>query len=100
MRDHSPSFADRAVLHQCPLALFAAALFSTIRPSTATPVLALIRNGQGSAQKVAPLPTESALELNVPAPQLTPGSYELRYRVISADGHIMAGSVHFTVAGH
>lgn len=62
--------------------------------------LTLVKGGQSGAEKITPLPTAAAAQLHVPAPQLAPGSYELRYRVISADGHIMAGSVHFTVAAH
>jgi copper transport protein len=60
--------------------------------------LSLQRAGQSSARKLGPLPAAAAVQLSVPAPRLDPGSYELRYRVISADGHIMAGSIHFTVA--
>jgi methionine-rich copper-binding protein CopC len=62
--------------------------------------LTLVKVGQSSAEKITPLPTAAAAQLHVPAPRLAPGSYELRYRVISADGHIMGGSVHFTVAAH
>jgi methionine-rich copper-binding protein CopC len=37
-------------------------------------------------------------QISIVAPALGPGSYELRYRVLSADSHIMSGSVHFTIA--
>jgi methionine-rich copper-binding protein CopC len=59
--------------------------------------LSLKKAGQSPAQELGPLPAAAGERLSVPAPRLDPGSYELRYRVISADGHIMAGSVHFTV---
>lgn len=59
--------------------------------------LSLKRADQSSAQKLGPLPGAAGAQLSVPAPRLDPGSYELRYRVISADGHIVAGSIHFTV---
>lgn len=61
-------------------------------------VLSLVSAEQSKAQKLGPLPAAAVAQLSVPAPPLTPGSYELRYRAISADGHVMAGSVHFTVA--
>jgi methionine-rich copper-binding protein CopC len=44
------------------------------------------------------LPTEASAQFNVPAPRLESGVYELRYRVVSADSHVVAGSVHFTIA--
>jgi methionine-rich copper-binding protein CopC len=60
--------------------------------------LSLQKQGQARPQKLAPLPAAAGVQLQVAAPVLDPGSYELRYRVVSADGHVMAGSVHFTVA--
>ncbi|HEU4625041.1 MAG TPA: copper resistance CopC family protein [Steroidobacteraceae bacterium] len=50
-------------------------------------------------QKLAPLPSESAAEVSVPAPKLAPGKYTVSWRVVSADSHIMSGKLHFTVAG-
>jgi methionine-rich copper-binding protein CopC len=29
---------------------------------------------------------------------LTPGTYSVNWRVVSDDGHIMAGALHFTLA--
>jgi copper transport protein len=59
--------------------------------------LSLQRSGEPQARKIEPLPTEVSAQFTVPAPRLEPGAYELRYRVISADSHLVAGSVHFTV---
>jgi len=35
----------------------------------------------------------------IAAPPLAPGSYTLSYRVLSDDGHIMAGSIKFRIRG-
>jgi methionine-rich copper-binding protein CopC len=56
--------------------------------------------GTSRPQKITPLPTTASAEIHVAAPPLAPGAWELRYRVVSADGHLMAGSVHFTIAAH
>jgi methionine-rich copper-binding protein CopC len=60
--------------------------------------LNLQKQGEPKARKIEPLPTVASAEFNVPAPRLEPGVYTLSYRVISADSHVMAGSVHFTIA--
>src|SRR5665213_2235923 len=62
-----PSLAIR--LDQCPAALLAASLFNTISPSTATPVLALIRNGLTSIEAMR-VPA-SAIRLERPTSALT-----------------------------
>src|SRR5260370_9464760 len=46
----SAASEPEALSDQCAAALLAAALLRTIRPSTATPVLALIRNGLTSIE--------------------------------------------------
>jgi methionine-rich copper-binding protein CopC len=62
--------------------------------------LTLLKTGVREPLKIAALPAVTSTEITIPAPVLSvgPGSYELRYRVLSADGHIMSGSVHFTIA--
>jgi copper transport protein len=60
--------------------------------------LSLQQQGQSTVRKLGPLSRDPATRISVPSPPLEPGGYELRYRVISADGHVMAGSVHFTIA--
>jgi methionine-rich copper-binding protein CopC len=40
---------------------------------------------------------EKPRELSVNAPQLAPGKYIVRYRVLSTDGHIVEGNYEFTV---
>ncbi len=56
-----------------------------------------LEQGSGPALKVAPLPQQSAQQLRVGLPKLTPGAWRLTWRVIGSDGHITHGIVHFTV---
>jgi methionine-rich copper-binding protein CopC len=60
--------------------------------------LSLLKAGVREPRKIAALPAAASAQISIPAPPLDPGAYELRYRVISADSHIMSGSVHFTIA--
>ncbi|HEY6452323.1 MAG TPA: copper resistance CopC family protein [Steroidobacteraceae bacterium] len=60
--------------------------------------LSVQKQGEAHPQRIAPLPTTASAQFSVPAPPLAPGVYELRYRVISADSHVVSGSLHFTVA--
>src|SRR5712664_2053038 len=48
-------------------------------------------------QKLKPLPTTAAQQISVPLPPLTPGTYSVNWRVVSDDGHMMAGALHFTL---
>jgi methionine-rich copper-binding protein CopC len=84
--------ADGAVISETPTQF--TLQFSEAAQLTA---LSLTKSGQALPQKLAPLPSAAGMQLQVAAPRLEPGDYELRYRVISADGHVMAGKVHFTV---
>jgi len=58
--------------------------------------LALQREGQ-DAYKLTP-PAAAAGKFTVPVPRLSPGSYTLSWRVVSDDGHVTTGTLHFTVA--
>jgi copper transport protein len=60
--------------------------------------LSLLKAGMPEPQKIAVQPGRASAQISIPAPPLGPGTYELRYRVVSADSHIMSGSVHFTIA--
>jgi methionine-rich copper-binding protein CopC len=57
-----------------------------------------IQKGEGPKQNLTPLPTTAAPQVTVPLPPLTPGTYLVVWRVISDDGHVMAGTLHFTLA--
>jgi hypothetical protein len=58
-----------------------------------------IQKGSASKQNVKPLPTAAAQQISIPPPPLTPGTYSVSWRVVSDDGHVMAGALHFTLAG-
>lgn len=49
------------------------------------------------AKRIGPLPTDAAAEISVPAPKLAPGKYVLSWRVVGNDGHVLPGTVSFTV---
>jgi len=67
--------------------------------SEAAKVTALtIQKDGDKEQKLSPLPTEAAAHVMVPAPTLAPGKYTVNYRVVSDDGHVMSGKIHFTVS--
>src|SRR5260370_27087501 len=57
-----------------------------------------IQKGSESPQKLKPLPTTAAQQISVPLPPLTPGSYSVSWHVFIADGHVVSGTLHFTLA--
>jgi len=57
-----------------------------------------IRKGEQPKQDLKPLPTTAAQQISVPLPPLTPGTYSVSWRLVSDDGHIMGGALHFTLA--
>src|ERR1700737_340498 len=57
-----------------------------------------IQKGEEPKQDLKPLPTTAAQQISVPLPPLTPGTYSVNWRMVSDDGHIMAGALHFTLA--
>jgi methionine-rich copper-binding protein CopC len=60
---------------------------------------AWIQKGTEPKQKLIPLPEKAANEVTVAVPALTPGSYIVSWRAVSADGHVMPGQIHFTISG-
>lgn len=58
--------------------------------------LTLEREGE-EPRKLTPLPPEMATRITIPLPQLSPGRYTLSWRVVSDDGHVVPGTLHFTV---
>jgi methionine-rich copper-binding protein CopC len=57
-----------------------------------------IQKDEEPKQNLKPLPTTAAQQISVPLPTLTPGTYSVNWRVVSDDGHVMAGALHFTLA--
>lgn len=48
--------------------------------------------------KLQPPSISAAQQISVPLPQLAPGAYSVSWRVLSDDGHVMSGTLHFTLA--
>ena len=61
--------------------------------------LVLQQDGKKGEQKIGPLPAKAQTHIQIPAPMLSAGKYALKWRALSDDGHVMSGTVHFTVAG-
>ena len=67
--------------------------------SEAVHVTALSIQAAGAAapRKLAPLPRQPASKFAFDLPALAAGSYELRWRALSDDGHLASGSIRFTL---
>jgi methionine-rich copper-binding protein CopC len=66
--------------------------------ATRLTALTLQREGSPGAQKLAPLPEQAGKLVRLAAPQLAPGAYVLVWRAVADDGHVMSGTLRFTVA--
>ena len=70
----------------------------TFSESAHLTALTLQRDGDANAQKIEPLPKDASEHFDIPAPRLTAGVYTLKFRNVAADdGHVMSGSIEFTV---
>ena len=56
-----------------------------------------IQKGDEPKQDLKPLPATAAQQVSIPLPPLTPGTYSVIWRVVSDDGHVMGGALHFTL---
>ena len=57
-----------------------------------------VENAEGKVLGEGAIGTpEKPRELSMEAPELAPGKYVVRYRVLSVDGHIVEGNYEFTV---
>jgi methionine-rich copper-binding protein CopC len=83
--------ADGSVLSAAP-----AQFTLTFDEAAQLTALTLQKSG-GPAQKIAPLPSMPAATFRLAAPNMTPGDYELKYRVLSDDSHVVSGSIKFTL---
>ncbi len=59
---------------------------------------ASIQKDDEPRQSLKPLPAAAARQIFVALPRLTPGSYSVTWRVVSGDGHVMSGTLRFTLA--
>lgn len=83
--------AENAVLEKSP----ATATLVFAEPVTITAVR--IESDNGVKTRVQPLAASATAEASMPLPPLVPGHYTLSWRALSDDGHVMAGTIHFTV---
>ena len=58
---------------------------------------ATIQKADGPATPLGPLPKAAAKDITLPAPALGAGTYTVKYRVVSDDGHVMADKLSFSV---
>lgn len=84
--------ADGSVITASPSYI----LLSFSKPARLTALW--IQKGNEESQKLRPLPTERAQQISVAAPQLQPGSYQVSWRVVTDDGHVASGKIHFTLS--
>lgn len=57
-----------------------------------------IQKDQDPKLPIKNLPTAVEPTVRVALPALAPGAYTVSWRVVSPDGHVMSGSLHFTIA--
>lgn len=57
-----------------------------------------IKKDDEPRQNLQTRPMKLSQRFSVPAPRLLPGRYELGWRVFSADSHVAAGQIRFTIA--
>ncbi|HTC14276.1 MAG TPA: copper resistance CopC family protein [Steroidobacteraceae bacterium] len=84
--------ANGAVLHAAPREL----VLRFTEPAQLT-ALTLARTGD-TPVPLAPLPSAPQQRIVVALPALAPGSYQVSYRALSADGHIVPGQLRFTLS--
>jgi methionine-rich copper-binding protein CopC len=84
--------ADGSVLRNAPAEL----VLHFSEPAQLT-ALAIEKEG-GASQKLAVPAGKSQAQIVVPLPALSPAHYVVSWRVMSSDGHVVHGQVHFTLA--
>jgi methionine-rich copper-binding protein CopC len=84
--------ADNSVINASPTQL-------VLNFSEAARLTALsIQKDKEPERKLQPPSTAAAQQISVPLPQLAPGTYSVSWHVLSDDGHVMSGTLHFTLA--
>ena len=84
--------AEGSVLHGAPRQL-------VLRFSEPARLTTLTLEREGAApQKIASLPGDSEARIVVSLPVLAAGHYRVRWRALSADGHVVPGELHFTLS--
>ena len=63
--------------------------------------LVVLDTGKNSVTAVKPqLASDNQKSIVLPLPELTPGKYSVKFRVLSLDGHVIQSSFDFTVKGN
>jgi copper transport protein len=83
--------ADGGVLARAP-----AQLVLTFSEGARLVTLAIAAD-QGAPRKLAPLPQKAQSTITVTLPKLEPGRYVVTWRVLGTDGHVVPGSLRFTI---
>jgi len=65
--------------------------------ATRLTALAVQKEGSHEARKLGPLPTQPDKVVHLAAPKLDPGAYLLSWRALGDDGHVMSGTLRFTI---
>jgi copper resistance protein C len=53
--------------------------------------------GEAAPRKLAPLPPQAAAKFTIDLPPLAAGRYQLKWRALSDDHHVAAGTISFVV---
>jgi methionine-rich copper-binding protein CopC len=70
----------------------------TLEFSEPAQLTALSIAGAGAAPQKLVAPAVAAASIRIALPALTPGTWTVRFRALSADGHLVPGTVTFTLA--
>jgi copper resistance protein C len=65
--------------------------------ATRLTALTVQKEGGQEGRKLGPLPMEPDKVIHLAAPKLDPGAYVLSWRALGDDGHVMSGTLRFTV---
>ncbi len=65
--------------------------------ATRLTALTLQKAGGQEGRKLGPLPAQPDKLIRLAAPKLDPGAYVLSWRGLGDDGHVMSGTLRFTV---
>ena len=60
--------------------------------------VAAVQKGKEAKQVLHGLPTNAAATVVIPLPVLSAGAYTATWRLVGADGHVMSGQLHFSIA--
>ena len=86
--------ADGAVLASAPKELMLH--FSEATRLTAVTIQ---KEGDKEPKAIASLPKAATEHVTLAVDQLAPGKYNVEWRAVGADNHVMKGQLHFTVEG-